>query len=363
MNAAVISLGSTSSKWTAEAMRKYFDEVNEINIKDVEVNIGAKKDKILVEGKPIQKYDCIFVKGSFKYATLLRAISTEVSKDTYIPFEPKSFTLAHDKLLTQLELEKENLPMPTTYMAATGTAAKKILEKITYPIIMKLPSGTQGKGVMVADSYAAASSMLDTLSALKQPFLIQEYIETNGTDLRLFVVGEKVVAAMKRISQGEEKRANIHAGGSGEKFEADSYMKKIAIQASKLIGAEICGIDILESVKGPMIIEANLSPGLQGITKATGIDISDKIAKYLYDKTLEKTGKNTNTTKEKILEDLGIAEAGNGTSQQIISSLLFRADRILLPVVISKITKFKEDEEYLIEAKPGKLTIERLNIK
>jgi ribosomal protein S6--L-glutamate ligase len=311
----------------------------------------------------MEKYDCVYVKGSFKYATLLRAITTELHKDTYVPYQPKSFTLAHDKLLTQLELEKDNIPMPTTYMAATVSAAKKILEKISYPIIMKLPSGTQGKGVMVADSYAAASSMLDTLSALKQPFLIQEYVETNGSDLRLFVVGDKVVASMRRISNGEEKRANLHAGGTGEAFEPDNYMKKIALQTSRLIGADICGVDILESIKGPVVIEANLSPGLQGITKSTGINVADKIAKFLYEKTLEKKGTTTNGNKERVLEDLGINKAENSTVQQIISTLDFRTDRILLPSIITKIAKFKENEEYMIETTQGKLIIEKLNIK
>jgi len=363
LKAGVISLGSKSSKWTADAMRNYFDEVDEINIKDVEVNIGSKNEKILVDGKQLDNYDCIYLKGSFKYANLLRAVATELHKDVYIPYEPKAFTIAHDKLFTQLELEKENIPMPKTYLAATVDAAKKILEKVTYPIIMKLPTGTQGKGVMVADSYAAASSMLDTLNALKQPFLIQEYIETNSTDVRLFVVGEKVVASMKRKSQGEDKRANIHAGGVGEAFEPDNYMKKIAIQSAKLVGAEIAGIDILESIKGPVVIEANLSPGLQGITESTNINVADKIAKYLYEKTLEKKNSRDKNGKKQMMDDLGIKPAESASGQQIITSLDFRAERILLPPVVTNITKFKENEEYLVEATPGKLKIEKLNIK
>lgn len=359
MRAAIISLGSTSSTWTAESMRKYFDSVDEINIKEVEVNIGGK-EKILIKGKPIEKYDCVFLKGSFKYATLLRAIATELPKDIYVPYTPNAFTISHDKLLTQMELEKENIPMPTTYMAATTGAAKQVLEKMSYPIIMKLPSGTQGKGVMVADTFAAASSMLDTLAALKQPFLIQEYIDTDGSDLRIFVVGDKVVACMKRTAKDGDKRANIHAGGTGKSFEPDNYMKKIAIQSARLVGADICGVDILESVKGPVVIEVNLSPGLQGITEVTKIDVADKIAKYLYDQTLAKKQKKE-TNRGEILKDMGIEQAEN-SSQQIISTLDFRAGRILLPSIVNNIAKLKENEEYLIEAKSGRIEIRKLKI-
>ncbi|MBR9675482.1 RimK family alpha-L-glutamate ligase [Candidatus Woesearchaeota archaeon] len=363
MKAAMISLGSKSSKWTAEAMRKYFEIVDEINLKKVEVNIGSKEDKILVEGKPIGKYDCVYVKGSYKYAGLLRAIVTELDDSTYSPFEPRSFTLVHNKLLTQLQLEKENIPMPKTYVAATTDAAKKILEKINYPIIMKLPSGTQGKGVMVADSYAAAASMLDTLESLNQPFILQEYIETDSEDVRLFVVGEKVVACMKRKSLTEEVRSNIHAGGVGEAYEADTNTKKIAIRTAKLLGAEVCGVDILESIKGPLVIEANLSPGLQGIMDVTNINVADKIAKYLYEKTLSFKEQSGNGKKRELLKDLGINQAEKNGDQSIISTLDFRGGRILLPELITNFSKFKEGEEYVIEASEGKLVIKKLNIK
>ena len=106
--------------------------------------------------------------------------------------------------------------MPDTYVVSSIEAAKKILKQVKYPIILKFPHGTQGKGVMIADSFAAASSMLDTIESLKQPFLVQEYVETEGSDIRAFVVGDKVVAAYKRKAAIGEKRSNIHAGGKGE---------------------------------------------------------------------------------------------------------------------------------------------------
>jgi len=360
VKAAIISLGSVSSKWTAEAMRKYFDTVDEINIKDIEINVSGKTSQILCKGKPLDKYDCIFAKGSFRYAPLLRAITSILLKDTYMPIGPSAFTSVHDKILTQLVLQINNIPMPRTYLSSTIAASKQILEKMNYPIIMKFPQGTQGKGVMVADSYASASSMLDALSALKQPFLIQEYVETGGTDIRAIVIGEKVVAAMKRRATKDEKRANIHAGGVGETLEMDSLMKKIAIDTAKALNAEICAVDILENVKGPVVIEANLSPGLQGITKTTKIDIADCIAKHLYTRTLELKESKKDKAASNILTDLGIA---NGKKKELITNVDMRGTRILLPEVITKASKLSEKDDVQITAAEGKIVLKKFDCK
>jgi ribosomal protein S6--L-glutamate ligase len=358
MKAAIISLGSKSSKWTAEAMRKYFDEVDELNIKKIEINLTGKEANVLYEGTPLKKYDCVFAKGSFRYAPLLRAITSMLEGKTYMPIHQSAFTICHDKLLTQLKLQQQNIPMPKTYLSATTGAARKILENINYPIIMKFPQGTQGKGVMFADSYASASSILDALSALNQPFLIQEYIETSSTDIRAFVVGNKVVACMKRRANGKEKRANIHAGGVGENFKLDSYGEKIAINAAKAMGTEICGVDLLESVKGLVVIEANLSPGLQGITNTTNIDVAEKIAKYLFTEASKRKEETKSNGTTKIMDDLGIS-----TSKQIISTLDYRGARILLPEIISKIAGFDENEDVEITANEQSVKIKKLNIK
>jgi ribosomal protein S6--L-glutamate ligase len=361
LKAAVISLGSVSSKWTADAMRKYFNEVDEIDLRTIEVRIGVKEDAVIFSNEvALKRYDCVYAKGSYKYTQLLQTIATILSKDAYMPYNPSALTLVHDKLLTQITFEKEGIPMPKTYVAATLSSAKRTLELMSFPVIIKIPDGTQGKGVMYAESYAAASSMLDTLEHLKQPFLLQEYIDTGNTDLRLIVIGDKVVASMRRKGKLDEKRANIHAGGIGESFTPDENTKNIAIKSAKAVGAEIVGIDILESVKGPKVIEANISPGLQGITKATGIDIADKIAKYLYDKTLSKKGVSDNNGKAKLFNDLRIKNADSEHKSEIITTLDFRGERILLPALITKMTGFKEGEEFGIETSKNLIKIRKL---
>lgn len=361
LKAALISLGSVSSKWTAEAMRKYFNEVDEIDLRTIEVRIGTKESGVIFsKDKPLKKYDCIYAKGSYKYTQLLQTIATILSKDSYMPYNPSALTLVHDKLLTQITFEKEGIPMPKTYVAATLASAKNTLELMSFPVIIKIPEGTQGKGVMYAESYAAASSMLDTLEHLKQPFLLQEYIDTGNTDLRLIVIGDKVVAAMRRKGKLDEKRANIHAGGIGESYTPDENTKNIAIRSAKAVGAEIVGIDILESIKGPKVIEANISPGLQGITKATGIDVADKIAKYLYEKTSSRKGLVDNNDKTKVFNDLHIKNAGTEHKSEIITKLDFRGERILLPILITKMTNFKEEDEFAVEASKDSVRIRKL---
>ena len=274
-----------------------------------------------------------------------------------MPIKPETFTIGHDKLLTHLALQHFSIPMPATYLASSTRAAKKILNEIHYPIVLKFPHGTQGKGVMFAESYAAASSMLDALMALRQPFLIQEYIETGGIDVRAFVVGDRVVASMKRKAVRGELRANIHAGGIGESCVLDERTKRIAIDTAISIGAEICAVDMLESPKGPLVIEANLSPGLQGITKATGINIADKIAKYLFEKSEIFSARDRDEATLKIFEDLGLS---GEIAQQIITNLDFRASRILLPKIVTDISQFGEKDEVVLKVEKGKLVVEKV---
>lgn len=357
MRGALLSMGSESSLMTLEAMKKYFDKVDGIDIRNVEVMLGRNDLSILYNGKKLHKYDGIYAKGSFRYAPLLRALTTYFYSKVYMPIKPNAFTIGHDKLLTHLALQYNKIPMPDTYIVSSIAAAKKILGQISFPIILKFPHGTQGKGVMFADSYAAASSMLDTVETLRNPFLIQEFVESDDSDIRTFVIGERVVASMKRKAEFGEKRANIHAGAKGEPIVLGEYARKIAVRTAKVIGAEICAVDMLETVKGPMVIETNLSPGLQEITKVTKVDIADKIAKYLFDRSKDFSEKGKTTETSKLFEEMGI----KGTdAKQIVANVDFRSDRILLPKIITNITKFDEGDEVVVKAAKGKVTLERL---
>lgn len=354
MKAALVSMGSVSSKWTLEAMKKHFGTVDAIDVRYLEIKLGTKNLEIYYKDQLLGEYDCIYAKGSYKYAQILRAITVAYWGRCYLPIKPNTFSLGHNKLLTQLELQAAGIPMPCTYLTPTTTAAKKLLEKIKYPVIMKFPEGSHGKGVMVADSFASASSMLDALTSLNQPFIIQEYIEAGGKDIRAFVVGDKVVASMTRTAAKDEKRSNIHAGGTGTSIELDAHTKSIAVKAAKVIGCDICGVDILMSEQGPLVLEVNLSPGLQGITKATKLDVADKIGKFLSEKAegFKDNKKVSQTTT--LLRDAGVeGELG----QQIITNLSVRGKKIILPEIVMDLTDFDDKHEVSIQAKKGKLMI------
>jgi ribosomal protein S6--L-glutamate ligase len=360
MKAAVISLGSKSSLWTIHEMEKYFDVVDNIDLKKIEVGLG-RKESILYDGKPLGKYDCVFAKGSFRYAPVLRAITQELIGQCYMPIKPNAFTIVHDKFLTQLLLQRDGVPMPTTYLSASVQAGKSLLEKMNYPIIIKVLQGTQGKGVLFADSHAAASSMLDTLD--RQPFLIQEFIDTGGRDARIIVAGDKILGAMVRKAKKNEERANVHAGGSVEPMNVSEETARVAIKTAKALRMDIGAIDILEGIKGPMVIEANLSPGLQGITQATGENIAAKIAKYLYEKTVEFVKAKEPSKTEQIFDEVGIDMNGEGDSsiREIITNLGFRGSKIILPEVVNKIAKFKESDECAIKIENGNVTIKKFS--
>lgn len=357
MRGAVISLGSTSSQMVAEAMEKHFDQVDMLKLTNIEVRLG-KGGGIFYEGEPLQQYDCIYVKGSFRFANLLRSIAALLEgKIAYMPLPASSFTTVHNKLLTHLVLEQKGIPMPKTYITSTIDEAKILLKRVHYPIVMKFPEGTQGKGVMFADSQSSASSLLDALGALNQPFIIQEYIDTDGQDIRAIVVGDKVVASMKRVAQAGEKRANTHSGGKPESILLSHEASKIAVKTAKALGAEVCGVDILESHRGPLVIEANISPGLQGIQSVSTINIAEEIAKYF----ARKTGEVLHGTKKAKAKDvMREISLDGGTSQKVITSLTFRGDRIILPVIANKIAKFKDDKEFSLTLKKGKIEIEEV---
>lgn len=355
MKAALISLGSKSSLMVAKAMEKYFTQVDTIQLKDIEVNLG-KEAGIFYQGKELGQYDCIYLKGSFRYANLLCSIAALLEgKIPYMPLPSNSFTIAHNKLLTHLIMQQYNIPMPRTYVSSNLEAARELLKKVNYPIVMKFPEGTQGKGVLFADSISSASSVLDALGVLKQPFIIQEYIETGSTDIRALVVGEKVVAGMKRKAQTEEKRANIHAGGKGEPVKLSRAVINVALDTAKVLKADICGVDILESPLGPLVIEANISPGLQGLQEVSTVDLADEIARHLYLETEKIVKSRQGEEAEKVMKEM-VPE--NGPMQEIVTGLQFRGERILLPEFVTKMSQFSGRKEYIMKVKKGKVEIE-----
>ena len=352
MRFALISLGSKSSRMVFEAAKSYFKVCDDIDIRKVEVHTSPNELVVAYDGKVLEPYDCVYVRGSYKYLLLQRSISAALSNKAYLPLAPESFTLCHNKFLTSLELQKHNLRQPTTYLTSNTGSAKKLIEQVNYPIIIKIPSGTHGKGVIFADSLASAKSMLDTMEVFNEPYIIQEYIDTNATDIRAIVIGNKVAAAMRRRATADELRANIHLGGVGEPYTPDYDTEQLAIKSAQAVMADICAIDILEGAR-PMVLEVNLSPGLEGINAAVKRNVAEDIAKYLYERTVEFKKQKSSSEYNKIIKDELEIE------KEIITNLNVRGGVIKLPGLITQLTGFDSGKEVKMTAKKGSLIIER----
>ncbi|MDD5331673.1 MAG: RimK family alpha-L-glutamate ligase [Candidatus Nanoarchaeia archaeon] len=352
MRLAIISLNGKSSKEIAEFAKEHFSEVSLLDIRKITINSTPNGLKVSYENQPLEKYDCVYMRGSYKYALLQKGISKALKDICYLPIQPEAFIYAHDKFLTTLPLEENKVEFPGTHLCANIVQAKKLLEKVNYPIIIKIPSGTQGKGVMFANSAESAKSILDALDIFKQPYIIQEYIETEGTDIRLIVGGDKILASMKRVAPLYEIRANIHAGGVGEKFDPPEEIKNLAIRASRAINADLCAIDILQGGIRNYVLEINLSPGLQGISEANKTRVAKDVALFLAEKTREYI-KNT--------QDTDFVNILNETEEkrEILTNLKIKEGVIKLPQVVTKLTKFIHNDEVTIITEKDRLTIKK----
>mgnify|MGYP001604832009 CR=1 len=355
MKIGIISLGGESSIRILDAAKKFFSTVDSIPIKNLHASASAEGFVISNGMQPLPSYDCLYIRGSYKYAILQHAISTAYASTAYMPLAPKAFQLAHDKFLTMLELQSKGIRIPKTWFTSSLRVAKQILDDVTYPVILKIPSGTQGKGVMIADSKAAASSMLDALELFKQPYIIQEYIDTGGTDIRALVIGRKVIA-MSRKAGKDELRANIHLGAKGYACQLDADTEQIALRSAKIIGASICAVDILLGNK-PSVIELNASPGLQGIMKTTKQNIPHIIAEYLAHETRAFT-----TTKNQHEQDQVVPTHKSPHSKKVFTTLSMKEGIIRLPKFVSDIGQFTMDDEISITVEKGKVLIKEHSI-
>lgn len=186
---------------------------------------------------------------------------------------------SRNKLRSLQLLARSGVPVPRTVLAHEGADVEDLVERIGgLPCIVKLTKGTQGIGVMIARGKAEISSILGTMWALGQEIILQEFVrESEGRDVRVLVVGDVCLGAMKRVGKLGEFRSNLHRGGAGEPFELPDEYAQVAIRAAGAVGLELAGVDILESASGPRVMEINSSPGLEGFERATGVDAAGAV--------------------------------------------------------------------------------------
>jgi len=263
-----------------EEGKKVFEKIFYVPIPEVKMEFG-NKTRILYKNKDLTKFDFVIPRVPRTYTNLGFIMLNILKEKLYVPIKPESVLISHNKFLTLLALKEAHLPVPETYLTVSRQALENILDDMRFPVVMKLLYGSLGKGVMFADSKESAVSLMDTLERFKEPIFLEEYVPNPGEDIRAFVLGNDVLAAMKRKAKKDERRANIGIGGKGETIKTDSKIRDLTTKAAHVLGMNICGVDLIKAPKQHLIIEANVNVHFDGLQKTACVNIAKHIVEYV----------------------------------------------------------------------------------
>ena len=255
-----------------------------LNTKRCYLNIESDKPEVHYDGKVLPHYDAIIPRigpSITKYG--MAVVRQFEAMGTFCLNSSTSIGTSRDKLAAHQALAFNRIPMPDTAFSNSPRDTQNIIDLTAgAPLVVKLLESSQGKGVILAETKKAASSVISAFQKLNAPFIVQNFVkDSNGCDLRLFVIGGKVIASMMRSASDDDFRSNLHAGGKASKVKITQNERKIAKQATKAMGLNIAGVDILRSSEGPKVLEVNSSPGLQGIETVNNINVASMIIDYL----------------------------------------------------------------------------------
>ena len=274
-----------STNRLAEAIVKKGHEVMVVDPMKCYMSINSSKPQVHYEhGQVLEEFDAIIPRigasVTFYGTAVLRQFEMQ---RTYSINQSVAITRARDKLRAHQLLSRKGIGMPITGFAHFPQNTKDLINLVGgAPLIIKLLEGTQGKGVVLAETSKVAENLIEAFSGLDAFFLVQEFIkEAGGCDIRCFVIGDKVVAAMERKAKAGEFRSNIHQGGTAKVVKITPLERKTAIQAAKVMGLNVAGVDIVRSKRGPLVLEVNSSPGLKGIEAATHMDIASLVIEFI----------------------------------------------------------------------------------
>lgn len=248
------------------------------------MNVATAKPRIYVRGEALEGIQAVIPRIGASITFYGTAVLRQFEMMDVFPLnESVAITRSRDKLRSMQLLARKGIGLPVTAFAHAPEDVPRVIELVGgAPLVIKLLEGTQGMGVMLAESIQAAENLIHTLMGLKANIMVQEYIrEAEGADIRCFVVGDKVVAAMKRQAKPGEFRSNLHRGGQASAIKITPEERVVAVNAAKIMGLNVAGVDILRSHHGPLVLEVNSSPGLNGIETATGKDIAGQIVEFL----------------------------------------------------------------------------------
>ena len=286
MRIAILSRGPDlySTRRLKEAGEALGHTVDVIDTLHCYMDITSSKPTVRYNGEELPKYDAVIP----RIGASITFYGTSVVRQfemmgTFVINESVAISRSRDKLRSLQLLSRKGIGLPRTGFASKPDKVDDLIKNVGgAPVVIKLLEGTQGIGVVLAETKKAAESIIEAFMGLKANILVQEFIkEAGGADIRCFVVGDKVIAAMKRQGADGEFRSNLHRGGSAQLIKLTPAERKTAVDAAKAMGLNMCGVDILQSNNGPVVMEVNSSPGLEGIENATGKDVAKMVIEFI----------------------------------------------------------------------------------
>ncbi len=273
-----------SHKRLKEAAEERGHELDIINTLRCYMNIASRRPEMYYNGEKLTGYDAVIPRIGASVTFYGLAVLRQFEMMGVYPLnESVAIGRSRDKLRSMQLLARDGIGLPVTTFAHDPKQTDEVLKLAGgAPIVIKLLEGTQGLGVVLADTDRSATSVVEAFRATGTNILLQEFIkESGGTDIRAIVVGGKVIAAMKRTGAEGDFRSNLHRGGSAQVIKLSPEERSTAVRAAKSMGLNVCGVDMLRANHGPVVMEVNSSPGLEGVEKATGLDVAGKIIEYL----------------------------------------------------------------------------------
>lgn len=286
MKIALLSRGPRlySTRRLREAAEKRGHKVRVLDTVRFSIAVAGKSPELYYKAKKIGAYDAVIPRIGASITFFGTAVVRQFEQmGVFCLNSSVAINVSRDKLRSLQVMSRHDIGMPSTAFTRDRTDVLPAIKRIgNAPVIIKVLEGTQGVGVILAETEKIAEAIVETLQSAKQNVLIQKFVaESKGKDLRAFVVGDKVVAAMRRSAQEGEYRSNVHRGGSAAAVKLEPEYERTAVHAAQIMGLRVAGVDMLESSTGPKIMEVNSSPGLEGIETSTGVDVAGAIIEHL----------------------------------------------------------------------------------
>ncbi|CAM3647746.1 Ribosomal protein S6 modification protein [Vibrio aerogenes CECT 7868] len=286
MRIAILSRNESlySTRRLKEAGEAKGHQVDIIDTLHCYMDITSSNPRVRYRGEELPQYDAVIPRIGSSITFYGTAVVRQFEMmGTFCVNESIAISRSRDKLRSLQLLSRKGIGLPRTGFASKPDNIRDLIKNVGgAPVVIKLLEGTQGIGVVLAETSKAAESVIEAFMGLKANILVQEFIkEAGGADIRCFVVGNKVIAAMKRQAEEGEFRSNLHRGGSATLVRLTKEERLTAVNAAKAMGLNLCGVDILQSNRGPVVMEVNSSPGLEGIETATGKDVAGMIYDFI----------------------------------------------------------------------------------